>query len=334
MLSVGLLGGPIAGAIAGFSIGLVADMALVQTLGVTSLLLTGVGYLAGRYRELRDATHKLVPRARRLRRRRSASRPASPSSSSCSASTRRSARWSCATPWSARSLNALFAMPVFARRALGAAPGPGRGAAPAPARPVDEPAAEAWRPLMYLPGGDRRMVVTPQLALRVAILGGDRARAVRDRVLAPLVPAGAVGRQVPRRGEQQPRARGEGRGAARADRRSQRHGAGRQPHGARRPGAARAAAERSAPRARGRSARARPRARHAPRDGPQADPARTRASCRSARSRSRPTSRCTTVLYLQEHQTEFPGRRRGAGLPAQVPLRVRSARTCSARSAR
>src|SRR3954469_8251323 len=60
-LSVGLLGGPIAGAIVGFSIGLVADMALVQTLGVTSLLLTGVGYLAGRYRELRDASHKLVP---------------------------------------------------------------------------------------------------------------------------------------------------------------------------------------------------------------------------------------------------------------------------------
>src|SRR5919201_4555286 len=25
---------------------------------------------------------------------------------------------------------------------------------------------------MYLPGGDRRMIVTPQLALRVAILGG------------------------------------------------------------------------------------------------------------------------------------------------------------------
>jgi cell shape-determining protein MreD len=39
----------------------VADMALLQTLGVTSLLLIGVGYLAGRYRELRDATHKLVP---------------------------------------------------------------------------------------------------------------------------------------------------------------------------------------------------------------------------------------------------------------------------------
>lgn len=60
-LSVGLLSGPVAGATVGFSLGLVADMALVQTLGVSSLLLTGVGYAAGRYRELRDASHKMVP---------------------------------------------------------------------------------------------------------------------------------------------------------------------------------------------------------------------------------------------------------------------------------
>jgi rod shape-determining protein MreD len=60
-LAVGLLAGPVAGAIVGFSAGLVVDMSLVQTLGLTSLLLTGVGYLGGRYRELRDATHKLVP---------------------------------------------------------------------------------------------------------------------------------------------------------------------------------------------------------------------------------------------------------------------------------
>ena len=33
-------------------LGLVADMALLQTLGVSSLLLIGVGYIAGRYREL------------------------------------------------------------------------------------------------------------------------------------------------------------------------------------------------------------------------------------------------------------------------------------------
>ena len=60
-LSVGLLAGPIPGATCGFLLGLTADMALLQTLGVTSLLLIGVGYLAGRYRELRDASHKLVP---------------------------------------------------------------------------------------------------------------------------------------------------------------------------------------------------------------------------------------------------------------------------------
>ncbi len=61
VLAVGLLAGPIPGSIVGFSIGLVADMSLVQTLGVTSLLLTGVGYMAGRYRELRDSSHRLLP---------------------------------------------------------------------------------------------------------------------------------------------------------------------------------------------------------------------------------------------------------------------------------
>jgi rod shape-determining protein MreD len=60
-LSVGLLAGPVPGATVGFALGLVADMALLQTLGVSSLLLTVVGYLAGRYRELRDPSHKLVP---------------------------------------------------------------------------------------------------------------------------------------------------------------------------------------------------------------------------------------------------------------------------------
>ena len=93
-LSVGLLGGPDRRRDRrASSLGLVADMALVQTLGVSSLLLTGVGYLAGRYRELRDATHKLVPAIGGAASRRSPTRPASRSSSSCSASTRRSARW-------------------------------------------------------------------------------------------------------------------------------------------------------------------------------------------------------------------------------------------------
>jgi rod shape-determining protein MreD len=61
VVSVGLLAGPVSGSIVGFSAGLVVDMALVQTLGVSSLLLTGIGYLAGRYRELRDTSHALVP---------------------------------------------------------------------------------------------------------------------------------------------------------------------------------------------------------------------------------------------------------------------------------
>lgn len=61
VVSVGLLGGPVAGAVAGFFVGLLVDMALVQTLGLTSLLLTAIGYLSGRYRELRDTSHALIP---------------------------------------------------------------------------------------------------------------------------------------------------------------------------------------------------------------------------------------------------------------------------------
>jgi rod shape-determining protein MreD len=59
--SVGLLAGSVPGAVFGFCLGLFMDMALVQTLGVTSLVLTGVGYGTGRLRELRDPAHSLVP---------------------------------------------------------------------------------------------------------------------------------------------------------------------------------------------------------------------------------------------------------------------------------
>src|SRR5207253_295562 len=43
--------------------GLMVDMVLVQTLGVTSLLYIGIGYWSGRLRELRDPAHGLVPLA-------------------------------------------------------------------------------------------------------------------------------------------------------------------------------------------------------------------------------------------------------------------------------
>ena len=59
--SVGFLTGSVPGALFGFAFGLFVDTALMQTLGVTSLVLTAVGYGAGRLRELRDPAHGLAP---------------------------------------------------------------------------------------------------------------------------------------------------------------------------------------------------------------------------------------------------------------------------------
>jgi rod shape-determining protein MreD len=61
VMSVGLLAGSIPGACMGFGMGLFVDMALVQDLGVNSLIGVLVGYGAGRLRELRDPGHTLVP---------------------------------------------------------------------------------------------------------------------------------------------------------------------------------------------------------------------------------------------------------------------------------
>jgi rod shape-determining protein MreD len=61
--SVGLLCGSIVGAIFGFFMGLFLDTALLETLGVSSLVLLAVGYWAGRLRELRDPSHGLTPLA-------------------------------------------------------------------------------------------------------------------------------------------------------------------------------------------------------------------------------------------------------------------------------
>jgi rod shape-determining protein MreD len=63
VMSIGLVCGSMAGAIAGFAIGLLVDLVLVQTLGVTSLLFIPIGYWCGRLRELRDPAHGLVPLA-------------------------------------------------------------------------------------------------------------------------------------------------------------------------------------------------------------------------------------------------------------------------------
>jgi rod shape-determining protein MreD len=51
VISLGLIGGSVAGAVAGFSIGLLIDCLLFQTLGGFAASLMAVGYVAGRYRE-------------------------------------------------------------------------------------------------------------------------------------------------------------------------------------------------------------------------------------------------------------------------------------------
>jgi rod shape-determining protein MreD len=51
VISIGLLGGSVPGAVAGFSIGLLIDTLLMETMGATALTLLAAGYLAGRYRE-------------------------------------------------------------------------------------------------------------------------------------------------------------------------------------------------------------------------------------------------------------------------------------------
>jgi rod shape-determining protein MreD len=61
VVCLGLLGGSMTGAVTGFSIGLLVDCLLVEALGITSLVLLGVGYLAGLFRERFEIHSSLVP---------------------------------------------------------------------------------------------------------------------------------------------------------------------------------------------------------------------------------------------------------------------------------
>jgi rod shape-determining protein MreD len=58
---VGLLCGSTVGAACGFAVGLLVDLTLLQTLGLTSLVFTLIGYGCGRLRELRDPQGALTP---------------------------------------------------------------------------------------------------------------------------------------------------------------------------------------------------------------------------------------------------------------------------------
>jgi rod shape-determining protein MreD len=61
VMSVGLLCGSMLGATFGFAAGLFVDMALLQTLGLNSLVYIACGYGAGRIRELRDPQAGVTP---------------------------------------------------------------------------------------------------------------------------------------------------------------------------------------------------------------------------------------------------------------------------------
>lgn len=61
VVSIGLLCGPTYGATIGFLIGLVVDTALLQTMGVSSLVYLAIGYGGGKYKDLKDTTATLVP---------------------------------------------------------------------------------------------------------------------------------------------------------------------------------------------------------------------------------------------------------------------------------
>jgi rod shape-determining protein MreD len=61
VVSLGLLGGTMAGAVSGFSVGFLLNCLLIQPLGGDSLVLLAVGYLAGLVRERVEIHSPLVP---------------------------------------------------------------------------------------------------------------------------------------------------------------------------------------------------------------------------------------------------------------------------------
>jgi rod shape-determining protein MreD len=59
--AVAYYAGSLAGCATGFAAGLLLDLAVGGTMGASSLVLTAVGYGVGRFRELRDPSHGLLP---------------------------------------------------------------------------------------------------------------------------------------------------------------------------------------------------------------------------------------------------------------------------------
>ena len=90
--AVAYYGGSVAGSATGFAAGVLLDLATGATMGASSLVLTAVGYGVGRYREVRDPSHGLLPVPGRRGRHGGLCRRPTPPSRSCSRSAPRSAR--------------------------------------------------------------------------------------------------------------------------------------------------------------------------------------------------------------------------------------------------
>jgi rod shape-determining protein MreD len=59
--AVAYYAGSVTGCATGFAMGFLVDLAAGQTMGASSLVLTAMGYGVGRYREIRDPSHSLLP---------------------------------------------------------------------------------------------------------------------------------------------------------------------------------------------------------------------------------------------------------------------------------
>jgi rod shape-determining protein MreD len=59
--AIAYYGGSVSGSAAGFAAGFLLDLLTGATMGASSLVLTAVGYGVGRFREVRDPSHGLLP---------------------------------------------------------------------------------------------------------------------------------------------------------------------------------------------------------------------------------------------------------------------------------
>ena len=225
VVAVGLLVGSVPGACFGFAAGLFLDLALVQTVGLSSLLFLAIGYGAGRLRELRDPQGALIPFAA------GAAATAVATIGLLDHAVPARGRRACELPARARDPRHHPAQrPHLRRRLRDRAPlaaarparGPGAAGAGARTRPAASRRCRGRSVKMIDPVTERRPPITPQLALRVAVLG-VLAFALFGIVFFRLWYLQVLsGEDYLAAGARQPRARGARTGAARRDRRPQR----------------------------------------------------------------------------------------------------------------